>query len=336
VCCTEVPPFEKAKRTPLFGVLPELPKRLLQGPRTSDLELIVHEFLESFLLVSFPRVRILEPKIFSLHEGIASRLREYFVLSLAYRIDRSPEVFRNMELVVHDGGIRSEYRSQCVHEGLPHIHGARLDYPALILRYTDSPTYWTILRAQWNKGQEVTTKSMEAVRDRLPFPLSMVHPDTGSEFINHTLKRWCDEAGIKMTRSEPGKKNDNMHVEERNGHVVRDELGYTRLDVPDVIDAMNAFYEVLCLYRNHFIPVRRTLSKVRIGSKYKRTYEKVAKTPYRRVLKHSSVSAEVREKLRVEHTTLNPLLLKRTLDTLRKKIFIKNRPPRPTESSGLG
>lgn len=209
---------------------------------------------------------------------------------------------------------------------------------AYSLNYTDSATYWTVLRAQWNKGQEATTNSMEAVRDRLPFPLLMVHPDTGSEFINHTLKRWSDEAGIKMTRSEPGKKNDNMHVEERNGHIVRDELGYTRLDVPEVIDAMNTFYDVLCLYRNHFIPVRRTLSKVRIGSKYKRTFEKAAKTPYQRVLEHDSVSHEVKEKLRTMHATLNPLLLKRELDILKKKIFTiqKNRRPRPTESNGLG
>lgn len=193
---------------------------------------------------------------------------------------------------------------------------------AYSLNYTDMATYWSVCCAQWNKGQEATRMSIMVVRDRLPFPLLGLHPDTGSEFINWLLKGWCEENGIELSRSEPGKKNDNMCVEERNGHVVRRELGYTRLDVPAVVDAMNVFYDVLCVYRNHFIPVRRTLSKVRIGAKYKRTYEKVAETPYLRVLERSDVSEEDKEKLRAVHATLNPLLLKRKLDTLRKKIFI--------------
>ena len=39
-----------------------------------------------------------------------------------------------------------------------------------------------------------------------------------------------------MTRSEPGKKNDNMYVEERNGHVVRKYLKYDRYDIKELID----------------------------------------------------------------------------------------------------
>lgn len=178
----------------------------------------------------------------------------------------------------------------------------------------DAAAYWTNTRAQWNKGDEATRRSMSSIKDTLPFPLVEVHPDTGSEFINWNMKRWCDTEDITMSRSEPGKKNDNMYVEERNGHVVRKYLGYRRFDCPKVVPLMNNFYDVMSLYLNHFKAVRRQLSKERVGSKYVRKYEKVAKTPYRRVLEHPAIDETIKEKLRAEHATLNPLVLKREMD----------------------
>lgn len=200
------------------------------------------------------------------------------------------------------------------------------------LNYTDFATYWIVTRSQWNKGQMATIESMEAVRQQLPFPWIMGHPDTGSEFINWTAKAWFDEHGISFTRSEPNKKNDNMCVEERNGHVVRKYLGYQRLDHLELVDLVNEFYGILNLYLNHFIPVRRTVKKERIGAKYRRAYEKTAMTPYARVLVHTEVSEEVKTRLHQEHTTLNPLTLKRQLDTLLTKITKVKTSTHATES----
>ena len=176
-------------------------------------------------------------------------------------------------------------------------------------------------RAQWNKGQDATKESLETIQKKLPVPILGLHPDTGSEFINWNLKHWCDAETIEITRSEPGKKNDNMYVEERNGHVVRKYLGYVRFDCPLVVPMMNELYAALALYLNHFQAVRRTETKERIGAKYKRTYEKVAKTPYTRMLEHPVVSDAVKERLRADHEKLNPLLLKRELDRLIGKIL---------------
>src|SRR3989338_10010795 len=162
---------------------------------------------------------------------------------------------------------------------------------------------------------------MDAIRQLLPFPWLSAHPDTGSEFINWQVKGWCDAEGISMSRSEPGKKNDNMYVEERNGHVVRKYLGYRRFDCPKTVPLMNDFYHVMDLYLNHFKAVRRQISKERVGSKYVRKYEKVAKTPYQRALEHPAIDESIREKLRKENETLNPLLLKREMD---KRLYAVN------------
>ena len=188
------------------------------------------------------------------------------------------------------------------------------------LQYVDTATYWSVRGAQWNKGERATMENLKAIRSHLPFPMIGAHSDSGSEFVNWTMKRFCEEEGIDFTRSRPYHKNDNAFVEERNGHIVRKHIGYVRLDVPEVVPVLNEFYAVLNLYQNHFIPSRRCVSKERIGSKYVRKYEKAA-TPYARVMNHESVPEEIKEKLRKEHESLNPLLLKRELDILRKKVF---------------
>lgn len=188
------------------------------------------------------------------------------------------------------------------------------------LQYVDAATYWIELSAQWNKGQEATRKGLERIRDRLPFPLRGLHSDTGSEFVNWHVKRWSEALGLEQTRSRPYRKNDNAYVEERNGHVIRKHVGYARLDVFETVAKLNACYEILSLYHNHFIPSRRCVEKERIGSRYRKKFEK-ATTAYVRVLERSDADETVKRKLREEHAALNPLTLKRELERLRKELF---------------
>lgn len=188
------------------------------------------------------------------------------------------------------------------------------------LNATDVSTMWNTLRAQWNKGQESTRQSEEYVRVHLPFPFLRRHTDTGSEFINYHAKEWSTEHSINLTRSRPYKKNDNPHVEERNGHIVRKYVGYIRLDAKETVNTLNDLFEILNLYTNHFIPSRKTTMNVRVGAKYKRSYEK-AETPYRRVQNHPKIGREIKEKLHLEHTELNPAKLLQKIEKLRTKLY---------------
>lgn len=189
------------------------------------------------------------------------------------------------------------------------------------LNYTDAATYMVIPRAQWNKGMEATKESMHAIKERMPFPWLGAHPDTGSEFINRFVIDWCKKEDIELSRSRPGKKNDNMYVEERNGHVIRKTVGYTRLDCPHAVDALNMLYDVLTPYLIHFVAVRRTLEKEKVRSKYRRIYERVPKTPYQRILEHPAVEESVKERLYKEHATLNPLVMKREIEKRLRTVY---------------
>lgn len=201
-----------------------------------------------------------------------------------------------------------------------HCGNTLLGDMAFTVNWTDVATLWGGRRAQWNKGQRATQQSVAVIRDHLPFAMLGAHPDTGSEFITWLLKGWCDEQGIELTRSRPYHKDDNAYVEQKNGHVVRRFLGYSRFDNRDIVAVMNELYGVLDIYLNHFVASRKILEKVRDGAKYKKKYDK-GKTPYQRVLEHPDVDEVVKAGLRAEHERLNPLLLKREIDTLIVRIL---------------
>jgi hypothetical protein len=184
----------------------------------------------------------------------------------------------------------------------------------------DFRTYWSEYTAQWNKGQEATCASLAVLTERMPFAVHEVHPDTGNEFINHQVQRWATKKGYDLTRSEPYKKNDNMCIEERNNTIPRCEIGYARIDDPSLVPLVAEILELACRYRNHYRPVRRMVSKVRVGAKWKRTYEKLAQTPYARVLAQTDVPEALKEELRAEHAHLNPVVLRRKLATLKEEL----------------
>ncbi len=190
---------------------------------------------------------------------------------------------------------------------------------AYTLNFTDFKTYWIGLRAQMNKGQRVTQESLFYLKDYLPFVLLSIHPDTGSEFINYHLKTCCDNIGVEMTRSRPSHKNDNMCVEERNGHVVRKCIGYIRIDCQEAVNALNEYYDALCLFSNHFISVRRTKEKIRVGARYKRKFEQ-AKTPYQLVMESDEISDEQKAKLKKIHESLNMFELEEKMKKALKKV----------------
>lgn len=195
------------------------------------------------------------------------------------------------------------------------------------LGIVDFATYWTEYTAQWNKGQEATQESVEALVGRFPFRLLELHPDTGNEFINQHLYQWTRENNIVMTRSEPYKKNDNMCIEERNNTIPRKHLGYVRLDAQSLVSLASEILAVASTIHNHFRPVRRMISKKRVGAQWHRTYEKVAKAPYGRTLESADVSTTDKAKLRLVHDQLDPLELQQKLVTLKatlQKTLLKN------------
>ena len=184
------------------------------------------------------------------------------------------------------------------------------------VQYTDIATVWMALGAQWNKGEEETIRSIERIRAHLPFPLLGIDPDSGSEFINWNLKKWCDDRTIQMTRTRPYMKNDHARIEQKNYTNVRHIVGYGRFDHQKQTVLLNELYDVLEDYINFFIPSVVCVEKIRTSySRTKRRYD-TAQTAYERVLKRDDISEEIKEKLRQKYVTLNPKILKQKIDRI--------------------
>ena len=201
-----------------------------------------------------------------------------------------------------------------------HCGGALAGNFAYTVQYTDVATIWTLLGAQMNKGQEATLHTVSAMKERLPFPMIGLDPDTGSEFINWQMKGWCDENEIELTRIRPYHKNDHGRIEQKNYTNVRRLVGYIRVDTKARVKILQKLFTVYEDFVNHFLPSQKCLEKKRIGSRYVKRYD-TPKTAYQRVLEHKDIAKDVKEKLRQKHATLNPKTLQEKIDRIRTELF---------------
>jgi hypothetical protein len=195
------------------------------------------------------------------------------------------------------------------------------------VNYVDVATYWQEPVAQLNKSERATTDSLATIQERLPFPLTGLHPDSGSEFINLVGKAWCAQQTIELTRSRPNKKNDNCYIEQRNLVVVRKYVGYERYDCQEAATVMNELYEVLRLYLNFFQPTFKLIGKQKrvtaegeqAAKPYKRIYDQV-RTPYQRVLAREDIPQASKDQLTTQYEGLNPKVLRDKIQALTSKL----------------
>jgi transposase InsO family protein len=92
-------------------------------------------------------------------------------------------------------------------------------------------------------------------------PVLELHSDNGPEFINNATEAWCAQQNIPFTRSRDHRRNDNCFVEQKNGVVVREYVGYDRLEGFEEQAFLAAVYEPLIPLLNFFMPTQKLKSK---------------------------------------------------------------------------
>jgi hypothetical protein len=221
---------------------------------------------------------------------------------LKYRIpirtfaERNPEVpgYLDVDLVDHSGGKASgEF--------------------AYTLDMADAFSQWIEPRAVRTKAQTLVLDELQCARLDLPFALLGIHSDSGGEFINDQLYRYCKAEALKFTRSRAGKKNDNARVEQKNWSVVRRLVGYGRYETQAQVDQLNRVYAVARLYINFFKPVMKLKAKRRVGSKVQKVYDEPA-TPYQRLMDCDALSRDSKKELQALYNSLSLSQVKAELD----------------------
>jgi len=195
---------------------------------------------------------------------------------------------------------------------------------------------WSEQYAVMGKGETVVVNAINAVKTGLPFHLKGLDSDSGGEFINWHLVRYCDKHKLFFTRSRPDRKNDNAYVEQKNNTHVRRWLGYGRYDTEQQLDAMNDLYRnELRLFNNFFRPVMKIIAKEKINNSVCRKKYDVAATPYQRLLASKQISREQKQKLTTVYLSLNPMKLKNIIDQKIKKIRAMKQKNRATQTYKL-
>lgn len=194
-----------------------------------------------------------------------------------------------------------------------HVDGEFLN--TLVL--TDINTGWTEFAPLFRKSDDDVAAGLDAIRIVLPVALLGLDSDNGSEFINEKIFEYCEKEKITFTRSRPYKKNDQAHVEQKNGNIVRRTVGYDRFEGAEAWTRLLNLYRILRLYVNYFQPSCKLLDKVRIGSRVKKIYDK-AKTPYQRMLESPHVASRVKRKIKTMYATLDPVRLFEEMGQLQK------------------
>jgi hypothetical protein len=182
------------------------------------------------------------------------------------------------------------------------------------LQLVDIATGWSERVAVLGRSQVVMEAGFRRVQERLPFPITHLHPDNGTEFFNDHLVRYFGEevTGLRLSRSRPYRKNDNRFVEQKNSTLVRAYLGYERLDTGGQRVALNALYDHLWVYYNLFQPVLHLVGKVVVDGKLRRKWDQ-AQTPYQRLLASRLLSPEQEARLAALYAGTNPRQLRKAI-----------------------
>jgi hypothetical protein len=191
------------------------------------------------------------------------------------------------------------------------------------LDLVDIATGWTEQRAVWGKGERGVLEQIADVESSMPFPLLGFDCDNGSEFLNYHLVRHFTERTkpVSFTRSRAYHKDDNAHIEQKNWTHVRQWLGYERFDNPSCVDLLNDLYRnEWRLFHNFFCPSVKLIAKERIGSKTIKRHD-IPRTPYQRIMLSNHISESIKRSLAKELETLNPFVLRETMEAKLKTIF---------------
>jgi len=182
------------------------------------------------------------------------------------------------------------------------------------LQLVDIATGWSERVAVFGRSQAAMVAGFQRVQARLPFPITSLHPDNGSEFFNDHLIRYFGEeiTGLRLSRSRPYRKNDNRFVEQKNATLVRAYTGYQRLDSQRQCAALNALYEQLWVYYNLFQPVLHLVGKEVVDGKLRRKWDQ-AQTPYQRLLASGVLSPQQKARLVALYAGTNPRQLRQAI-----------------------
>lgn len=150
------------------------------------------------------------------------------------------------------------------------------------------------------------------------------HPDNAKPILTLLLEKTLGDkpADYAISRSRPYHKEDNGHVEQKNGDKVRKLVGYHRYDTEEQVMLLNRLYQVEDLISNFFLPSQKLKEKTHDdkGRVISRRYDR-AQTAYQRLLAAEDVVRKVKESVCKQYNQLNLIALRRQSDDIQRQLL---------------
>ena len=232
--------------------------------------------------------------------GVSSALRRSVPIRTFSDWRDPPPGFMEADLVAHSG---------------PSTSGSFVQ--TLVL--TDIASGWTECAPLLVREQKLLSEVVTELRRLLPFDLLGFDTDNDSVFINEAVRDYCAASNITFTRCRPYRKNDQAHVEQKNGSIVRRIVGYRRLEGVEAAATLAQLYSTVRLFVNFFQPSFKLAGKEREGARVRKRYHRPA-TPCQRLLADPRTPESVRDALARTCAQLDPVRLLREMRSAQQRL----------------
>lgn len=190
------------------------------------------------------------------------------------------------------------------------------------LNLTDVHTGWVFTRTVRNNAHVHILSALKAGVEQIPFEVTGLDFDNGSEFLNKAVIKWAADLEIFFTRSRPYKKNDQATIESKNNHLVRKYGFYYRYDTDEERAVLNRLWPLVNDRLNYLTPTKKPVGfgASRDGRRT-RLYDKPA-TPLDRLLAADVLSPAQRAQLTTYRDSLNPAKIAREIAELQTRLLV--------------
>ncbi len=192
---------------------------------------------------------------------------------------------------------------------------------ARTLNLTDVHTGWVFTRTVRNNANVHILGALKAGIEEVPFEVTGLDFDNGTEFLNKAVIAWAAELEIFFTRSRPYKKNDQATIESKNNHLVRKYGFYYRYDTSDERVVLNRLWKLVNDRLNYLTPTKKPVDfGTDRNGRRTRLYDKPA-TPMDRLLAAKVLAPAQEAELVAYRDSLNPAAIGRQIADLQSVLL---------------
>jgi hypothetical protein len=192
---------------------------------------------------------------------------------------------------------------------------------ARTVNLTDVHLGWVFTRSVRNNAQVHVLTALKTGVQVIPFEVTGLDFDNGSEFLNHDVITWAAQMEIFFTRSRPYKKNDQATIESKNNHLVRKYGFYYRYDTPDELRVLNRLWPLVNDRMNYLTPTKKPIGWGQDRNGHRRRLYDDPATPLDRLLAANVLSPAQEAELVAYRDSLNPAALARRIADLQNRLL---------------